>query len=100
MILDLEQNKALLSIIKNIIKICVVTQRFALYTCHIISRLTTMTPTQTPKKHNLGTKVSEDVAKALRIEQARRTINGEHIALKDIHAEWLEEKAKEVLKTS
>ncbi|AHJ98967.1 hypothetical protein [Hymenobacter swuensis] len=50
-----------------------------------------------PKKHSLGTKVSEDVAKALRIEQAKRVLAGEEITLKDIHAEWLEEKAKTVL---
>jgi len=56
-----------------------------------------MSLNSTPKKHSLGTKVSEDVAKALRIEQARRTLEGIHVPLKDIHAEWLEEKAKQVL---
>lgn len=56
-----------------------------------------MTSTIKPKTHALGTKVSEDVAKALRIEQARRQLNGEQIHLKDIHAEWLEERAKQVL---
>lgn len=59
-----------------------------------------MTSSITLKKHSLGTKVSEDVAKALRIEQARRQLNGEQIALKDIHAEWLEEKAKQVLQAA
>jgi hypothetical protein len=56
-----------------------------------------MTSKTTNRKHHLGTKVSGDVAKALRIEQARWHLRGERIILKDIHAEWLEEKAKQVL---
>ena len=82
---------------RNYFAICVVIQSYAAYTCHIKPHFTAMSLTTQTRNHSLGTKTTEDVAKALRIEQARRQLNGVTTPLHAIHAEWLEEKAKEVL---
>lgn len=44
--------------------------------------------------------VPQAVSDALRLEAARRSVNRNTVHMKDVHREWLEQRAADVLKSS